>query len=174
MKEQCYKDSNGNYVYRYQALNDEGKLVDVQTVIEVTPENYNLIAMLAEFDRQEKLQERYKNEHEDYLVHRANETNVEGEDCRESFFEKIINTRAVKLINQDEVDETKYNEFMDSLTEDQRDLIRQHVNLGKPLREIAEGYGVSTKAVESRWQKIRERASKYYGIPLTKKGRKDG
>lgn len=53
-----------------------------------------------------------------------------------------------------------YDDFMTTLTENQRDLIYDHINLGKSLAQISRENGskVLVKAYETRWAKIRKKA----------------
>lgn len=72
-----YTDKDGNYVYTYQQLQDDGTYADVKTVIELTDETINIIRVLQESNRQMDLQDTYQRWNEDKLI---KNTKIENED----------------------------------------------------------------------------------------------
>ena len=167
-----YTDKEGNYVYTYQELKDDGTYIDAKTVIELTDETVNIIRVLQEFDRQMDLQDTYQRWHEDKLIKNPKFENEDGEEYKTTPLENVADKKAdlYKILFEDDEETTsaKYDDFMATLTENQRDLIYDHVNLGKSLAQISKENGnkVSIKAYESRWAKIRKKAMAFFNKKL--------
>lgn len=163
-----YTDKDGNYVYTYQQIQDDGTYKDVKTVIELTDETVNIIRVLQESDRQMDLQDIYQRRQEDKLIKNSKEENEDGEMYKTMPIENIADKNAdiFKILFEEEIEDLSadYDVFMSTLTENQRDLIYDHVNLGKSLAQISKENGnkVSVKAYESRWAKIRKKAISYF------------
>lgn len=67
------------------------------------------------------------------------------------------------LFEDDKSDDSKYDAFLEILSEDQRNLIYDHLNLGKSFGTISKEMGnVSIKGLQSRWQKIRKRTMQFF------------
>ena len=163
-----YTDKDGNYVYTYQQLQDDGTYKDVKTVIELTKDTVNIIRVLQESDRQMDLQDTYQRWHEDKLIHTQKEENEDGEEYKTMPLENIPDRKQdiYKLLFEDDDEDTdeRFDAFMETLNENQRDLVYLHINMGKSLARISREMGnkVSVKALESRWAKIRNRAKAFF------------
>ena len=154
------------YVYEYIGLDENGKEVPMKQVVTVNEDNIEIIKILDEYDHYETLQNRYKKENEDVLIHKNIISNEDGEEYRESMFDKIPDKKAdiFSILFSEEVDDSRYDKFMQSLRENQRNLIYDHINLHKSFAEISIELGgdVTVNALKSRWNKIKNKAVKFF------------
>lgn len=160
-------EENQAYVYEYIGLDEKGREVPMKQIIAITEENIEIIKILDEYDHYETLQNRYKKENEDVLIHKNITCNENGEEYRESLFDKIPDKKAgiYNILFGEVSDNSKYDKFMATLNENQRNLIYEHINLGKSLPQISRDNGnISIKALESRWAKIRKKAIRFFDI----------
>lgn len=158
-----YTDKDGNYVYTYQQLQDDGTYVDVKTIIELTDETVNIIRVLQESDHEIDLQDIYEDRRRDKFVTMVDSNNDNNTSKIDNIPDKKMDIYKL-LFEDDEHEDSKYDDFMATLTENQRDLIYDHINLGKSLAQISkESKGKLTpKALEHRWLKIRDLARVFF------------
>ena len=67
------------YVYEYIGLDENGKEAPMKQIIAITEENIEIIKILDEYDHYETLQNRYKKENEDVIIHKNITCNENGE-----------------------------------------------------------------------------------------------
>ena len=158
----CYLDEEKQeYVYEFISYDDNGKMVQTRQTIAITKDNIELIKMLDAYDHSEDLQNLYQSRVEDKSIHE------ESENFDYSKFDNIpdrkVDIYKILFDENDENDDTKYDAFLETLSEDQRNLIYDHLNLGKSFGTISKEMGnVSIKGLQSRWQKIRKRAMQFF------------
>ncbi len=185
-----YLDSNFNYVYEYQKLQDNGSYVTKRCVIPYSEENCNIFIMLDGKDHDFDLGERYDEENAD-VGFRAKQSAYENgggndgdDDFRDAPIDCIADQKAdifSTLFPEEESTDPRIKEiteWMKTLTEPQRDLIYKHLGMGMSLEDIRReeetltGRTITKQAMHNRWDKILNRACKHFGIEKPKQTHK--
>lgn len=177
----CYMDKQGNYVYQIMKYDEKGKLVPANVIIERDADNTDLIELLNKMDIEEFEGNETERKHRvDYIDEDANECDDETDEkgCVEpveaipdkdfDVFKYLFEGRKLPSKKEDELHEM-VNKFLESLSKDQYELYYRHVVEGKSFGDICkeDGGKISVKGYQSRWAKIRNRASKFFGKKLT-------
>ena len=155
------------YVYEFISYDDKGNQILTKQAIAITKDNIEIIKMLDEFDHREDLQLLYDRRNQDKKFVFEKETNDDGEVNHYCGIENIpdrVNTIEKLLFDEQDVSDERYEKFMATLTEDQRNLIYDHIGLNKPLSQISKEMGgaVSVTSLENRWAKIKAKAKKFF------------
>ena len=159
-------EENQEYVYEFISYDEKGRPIPVRQAIAITKNNIELIKELDQFDHQEDLQNLYQSRVEDKSMHKS----ASDDEFNYSKLANIPDKKQdiFKMLFEDTVEEdtTHYDSFMALLTEEQRNLIYQHVNLGKSIPQISRESGgrLTIKALENKWEKIKRRVKKYYRL----------
>lgn len=176
LKRTSYFDSNRNsyldaekqeYVYEFISYDEKGRQVPTRQAIAITKDNIEIIKMLDGFDHEEDLQLLYERRHRDNSNDYTNDYNDKGEANRETGIANIPDRKYTiekLLFENDEVDDSRYDEFIKTLSNDQANLIYDHLGLNKSFVQISKEMKVPVTALESRWKKIKNRAKKFFKI----------
>lgn len=157
---------NQEYVYEFISYDENGNQVPTRQTIAITKDNVELIRMLDQLDHKEDLQNLYQSRVSDKSMHDT----VNDDDFNYSKLANLPDKKqdVFKILfdTEDEEDTSRYDNFMASLNEEQRNLIYQHVNLGKSIPQISRESGgrLTIKALENKWEKIKKRVKKYYEL----------
>lgn len=188
---ECYMDAQGNYTYNQwvQQSNGRWELVPVCTArIGEDGVTSDLTIVLDDMDCEEDRQNNLIRKHRDsafeaqraaYEADQADEDGDkrrdpwecvsrqahEGTDLLDAIFpdEKPVDPRMAKLL-----------ELMDTLTNDQRELIYAHLGQGKYFEEIAAEQNVGRTAISNRWDRIIAKLCRGFGVekPVRRNDRK--
>ena len=159
-------EENQEYVYEFISYDENGNQVPTRQTIAITKDNVELIRMLDQLDHKEDLQNLYQSRVSDKSMHDA----VHDDDFNYSKLANLPDKKQdiLKILfdPEDEEDTSRYDNFMASLNEEQRNLIYQHVNLGKSIPQISRESGgrLTLKALENKWEMIKKRVKKYYEL----------
>lgn len=176
LKRTSYFDSNRTsyldaekqeYVYEFISYDEKGRPVPARQIIAITKDNIEIIKMLDGFDHEEDLQLLYERRHKEKYLDYDNDDNGSGEANRETGIANIPDKKHTidrLLFESEEVDDGRYDEFMSTLTNDQANLIYDHIGLGKTFVQIGREMKVPVTALESRWKKIKNRAKKFFNL----------
>lgn len=188
----CYLDSDFNYVYEYEALQDDGTYVTRKCVIPYSEENREIFIILDRDDYEADLSDRYENDNTDTLFQLQTkqyesgcDVDSDGEDdmFRDSPLQSIpdpdsdVFTKAFPEYAQEEEKdprEEELHEWIQTLPESQQNLIYAHLGERKFLEDIrreeeaATGKKITKQAMHNRWMKIIAKACKHYEVPKLK------
>lgn len=176
LKRTSYFDSNRSsyldaekqeYVYEFISYDEKGRQVPTRQAIAITKDNIEIIKMLDGFDHEEDLQLLYERRHRDNSYDYNCDYNDKGEANRETGIANIPDRKYTiekLLFENDEVDDIRYDEFIKTLSNDQANLIYDHLGLNKTFVQISKEMKVPVTALESRWKKIKNRAKKFFKI----------
>lgn len=188
MKEQCNKvkrtsyfnsnrgsyldEERQEYVYEVLTYDENDRPVPSQVRVAVTKDNTEIIKYLDEQDYKEDLQERYQKENSLCSINQYTSFD-DGKTFENSVLNKISdpNSDIYKILFDDEVKSTKkshLNEFYKTLKTIDIELIQEHIFNHKTIAEIAKELKQNEDALESRFRRIRLKASEFYGIELPK------
>ena len=165
------------YVYEFVGTDENGKEVILQSKIEITDENSALIRMLDEWDNAEDRADRKEYDKRD-LYYDAESHGEDGTEMYGDPLEQIPDTKGdpFKLIFEEPEDDTKDKEsdarlkkFFKTLKKEDIALIEEHIFNCKSLQQIANETGKNVDALESRYRKIKRKASKFYGLDTSQK-----
>lgn len=164
----CFLDAEKQeYVYEFISYDENGREIPTRQAIAITKDNIEIIKMLDGFDHEEDLQLLYERRHRDNSIDYINDCNEKGEANRETGIAYIPDKKyAIEklLFENDEVDDSRYDEFIKTLSNDQANLIYDHLGLNKTFVQISKEMKVPVTALESRWKKIKNRAKKFFKI----------
>lgn len=176
LKRTSYFDSNRSsfldaekqeYVYEFISYDENGREIPTRQAIAITKDNIEIIKMLDGFDHEEDLQLLYERRHKEKFLDYDNDDNGSGEANRETGLANIPDKKYTiekLLYENDEVDDSRYDEFIKTLSNDQANLIYDHLGLNKTFVQISKEMKVPVTALESRWKKIKNRAKKFFKI----------
>ena len=165
------------YVYEFVGTDENGKEVILQSKIEITDENSALIRMLDEWDNAEDRADRKEYDKRD-LYFDAESHDEDGTEMYGDPLEQIPDPKSdpfSMLFDEHEYDtkeiesNKRLKEFYKTLKAEDIALIEEHIFNCKSLQEIADETGKNVDALESRYRKIKRKASKFYGKDNPKK-----
>ena len=162
-----YLDKSFNYVYEYTEYRPDGTRVEKKEIIPYSEDLCEVFKVLDESDHDMDLAQRYEDEH------RAKDIiNDNGDEDYISPLELIVASLDVEsnLLDENEslrklIVEVAY--WMESLPEKQKELIYDHLILGKTfdeirLEETEKGVVVTKQAIFNRWKKILSKGKKKF------------
>ena len=164
----CFLDAEKQeYVYEFISYDENGREIPTRQAIAITKDNIEIIKMLDGFDHEEDLQLLYERRHKEKYLDYDNVDNGSGEANRETGIANIPDKKYTiekLLYEDDEVDDSRCDEFISTLSNDQANLIYDHLGLNKTFVQISKEMKVPVTALESRWKKIKNRAKKFFKI----------
>ena len=188
---ECYMNENGDYVYTTQVRENEKWVTKTLATIpfEEMCGDTSWTIVLDDDDCQDDRDEDKQRKIIDPLMqariagYNAEKVDEDSSDLRDPMEEVYYRQQGdggifEQLFTEDKPEDpivAKVEEIMSMLTEDQRNLIYDHIGMGKKLedirREDEERTGVkkTQQSYSNRWKKICQRFSKELGIPLPKK-----
>lgn len=189
---ECYMDEKGNYVYRHWVQLPDGKW-ELQTLctarIGEDGVSSDITIVLDDMDCDEDRQNNLIRKHRDGAFEKRRaayeaDQSDEGGDRRRDPWENV-SYQAQQCTDMFDaifpegrpVDPrmTRLLELMAGLTQDQRDLIYDHLGQGKYFEEIAAEQNVGRTAISNRWDRIIAKLCKGFGIekPVRRNNRKE-
>lgn len=188
MKEQCNKvkrtsyfnsnrgsyldEERQEYVYEVLTYDEYDRPIPSQVRVAVTKDNTEIIKYLDEQDHKEDLQERYQKEISICSINQDVSFD-DGKTFENSVLNKITdpNSDIYKILFDDELKskkKTRINEFYKTLKPIDIELIQEHIFNHKTISQVAKELKQNENALESRFRRIRTKASEFYGIELPK------
>ena len=170
-------ESEQCYTYEFIDYDEKGRPVAVQTKIAITEDTYELIKTLDAMDNAEDRADRKEHDNRDLYFGKINQ-DEDGDEMYGQPLEQVADPMGdpFKLIFEEPEDDTKdkesdarLREFFKTLKKEDIALIEEHIFNCKSLQEIANETGKNVDALESRYRKIKRKASKFYGKDIPKK-----
>lgn len=189
MKEQCNKvkrtsyfnsnrgsyldEERQEYVYEVLTYDENDRPIPSQVRVAVTKDNTEIIKYLDEQDHKEDLQERYQKENSICSINQDVSFD-DGKTFENSVLNKITdpNSDIYKILFDDEPKNKKksrINEFYKTLKPIDIELIQEHIFNHKTISQVAKELKQNENALESRFRRIRQKASEFYCIELPKR-----
>ena len=183
----CYIEPDGSYVFTVDVK--RGNRWEKQEVLRFHPEDYpngaEIILALTEYDRKEDVQEEALNDHRDKVFGwKLSKYETAGDDTQsinpwdEAAYARdgrdILDEIFPEDLPEDER-KTQMETFIRMLQPQQADLFYGHYGERKTLEELRQeemertGKPVTQQAFSCRWNKIVERACKYFGVSKPRK-----
>ena len=170
-------ESESCYIYEFIDYDENGRPVPKQTKIAITDDTYEFIKTLDEMDNAEDRADRKEYDKRD-LYFDAESHDEDGTEMYGDPLEQIPDPKGDPfcILFSETYDDTKeiesdkrLKEFYKTLKAEDIALIEEHIFNCKSLQEIAEETGKKVDALESRYRKIKRKASKFYGKDVPKK-----
>lgn len=170
-------ESENCYIYEFIDYDENGRPVPKQTKIAINDDTYEFIKTLDEMDNAEDRADRKEYDKRD-LYFDAKKRDEDGTELYGDPLEQIPDTKGdpFNILFSESVDDTKeiesdkrLKEFYKTLKAEDIALIKEHIFNCKSLQEISDETGKNVDALESRYRKIKRKASKFYGKDIPKK-----